>query len=132
MLYKNNISRSKIILLKGENGRQLIEKKLLKDSFNISIIECYKKKFKKISNHFEINKWRSLKIDTLVVTSGSILKKLNEKVNVSNKHEWLFKCKLFVVGKRLKKIAQKIGWKDIIISNYANNRNLLKIIKKYN
>lgn len=29
-------------------------------------------------------------------------------------------------------MAKKIGWKDIIISNYANNQNLLKIIKKYN
>lgn len=119
-------------MLKGENGRKLVETSLIKNNYNISIIECYKKVFKIINNHVEIKKWRSYKINTLVVTSGELLKRLNEIVDISNKQEWLFKCKIFVVGNRLSRIAQKIGWRDIIISNYANNKNLLNIIKKYN
>ncbi|WAI18077.1 MAG: uroporphyrinogen-III synthase [Buchnera aphidicola (Aphis craccivora)] len=126
------MSKSKIILLKGENGRKLVEKNLRKNNFNISIIECYKKIFKNINNHSEIKKWRSYGINTLIVTSGEILNRLNETIDILNKNEWLFKCKIFVVGKRLSQIAKKIGWKDIIISNYADNKNLLKIVKKYN
>ncbi|WP_261979525.1 uroporphyrinogen-III synthase [Buchnera aphidicola] len=131
-MYKKDLNKSKIILLKGENGRKLVETSLIKNNYNISIIECYKKVFKIINNHVEIKKWRSYKINTLVVTSGELLKRLNEIVDISNKQEWLFKCKIFVVGNRLSRIAQKIGWRDIIISNYANNKNLLNIIKKYN
>ncbi|ALD15512.1 hypothetical protein IX46_03060 [Buchnera aphidicola (Aphis glycines)] len=131
LLYEKNISKAKIILLKGENGRKLVEKKLLKNHFNISIIECYKKSFKTIDSLL-IEKWRSYKINTLIITSGDILNKLNDTIDCFNKNEWLFRCKIFVVGSRLGNIARKIGWKDIVISNYANNENLLKIIQKHN
>ncbi|WP_348769601.1 uroporphyrinogen-III synthase [Buchnera aphidicola] len=132
LLYKKNLRSSKIILMKGENGRQLVEKELTQKNFDVSIIECYKKVFKTIKNHIEVKKWRSYQINTLIVTSGEILNRLNEKINFLNKHEWLFKCKIFVAGSRLSEIAKKIGWKDIVISNYADNNNLLNIIKKHN
>ncbi|QFQ32738.1 uroporphyrinogen-III synthase [Buchnera aphidicola (Aphis fabae)] len=132
LLNQNDISKSKIILLKGEKGRKLVEKNLRKNNFNISVIECYKKVFKKINNYLEIKKWRAYQINTLIVTSGEILNRLNDTIDILNKNEWLFKCRIFVVGNRLSQMAKKIGWKDIIISNYANNQNLLKIIKKYN
>ncbi|UPT14890.1 uroporphyrinogen-III synthase [Buchnera aphidicola] len=131
LLYKKNIKKAKIILLKGENGRTLVEKNLSKNNFNISVIECYKKSFKIISS-LSIKQWRAYKINTLIITSGDVLKKLNEVIDVLNKNEWLFRCKIFVVGYRLAEIAKKIGWKDIIVCNYANNENLLKIIKKHN
>ncbi|WP_315984435.1 uroporphyrinogen-III synthase [Buchnera aphidicola] len=132
MLYKKNISKSKIVLLKGENGRNLVEMSLKNKNFNISVIECYKKVFKIINNHLEIKKWRSYKINTLIITSGEVLNKLNETIDILNKNEWLFKCKLIVVGNRLHKIAKDIGWKDIITSNYANNEHLLSVIKRCN
>ncbi|WP_410051815.1 uroporphyrinogen-III synthase [Buchnera aphidicola] len=130
MLYKQNISKAKIILLKGENGRKLVEKSLQKNNFNISVIECYKKIFKKINN-LEIKKWRFYQINTLIVTSGDILNRLNEQIDVLNKNEWLFKCKIFVASNRLGDMAERIGWKDVIVCYCADNENLLKIIKKY-
>lgn len=127
------IKKEKILLLQGENGRKLIEENLKKKGFKVSVIECYKrvirnldvKEFKKLEK-----KWRSYQINTLVITSSEILYHLNKIICSINKNHWIFSCKMFVVSKRLFKIAKNLGWKDIIIAKYASNEFLLKIIKK--
>lgn len=129
---KDKIKNSRIILLQGENGRNLIENKLKKEGFKICLIECYKRVFKVFDPNIEVKKWCSYKIDTLVVTSGESLYQLKNIISDTYHITWLFQCKIFVVGQRLSKIAKKLGWKDVIISNYANNKYFFKIIKEEN
>ncbi|WP_044005647.1 uroporphyrinogen-III synthase [Buchnera aphidicola] len=131
ILYKDKIKNDKIILLQGENGRTLIEKNLKKEGFKICLIQCYKRVFKILDGKMEIKKWRSYKIDTLIVTSGESLYALKNIFSNTNQTKWLFRCKIFVVGRRLSQIAKNLGWKDIIVSNYANNEFFLEIIKKF-
>ncbi|WAI18281.1 MAG: uroporphyrinogen-III synthase [Buchnera aphidicola (Acyrthosiphon caraganae)] len=131
ILYKDKIKNDKIILLQGENGRTLIEKNLKKEGFKICLIQCYKRVFKILDGNMEIKKWRSYKIDTLIVTSGESLYALKNIFSNTNQTKWLFRCKIFVVGRRLSQIAKNLGWKDIIVSNYANNEFFLEIIKKF-
>lgn len=128
---KKNLLK-KIILLQGENGRKLIENNLIKRGFDISVIECYKRIFKVIDIVSVVKKWRSLKINTIVVTSSEILNWLNNKVSFLDKKEWLFKCKILVIGNRLEKIAKRIGWNDVVVADFANNRNLFQLIVKIN
>jgi uroporphyrinogen-III synthase len=126
------IKKNRIILLQGENGRKLIEKNLKAQGFKTCVIECYKKVSKILDGNIEAKKWRLCKIDTLVATSSEILYQLKNIMSHVDQIEWLFKCKILVVGKRLSKIAKKLGWQDVIISNYANNESFLEIIKKIN
>ncbi len=60
------------------------------------------------------------------------MKRLDKKVSVFDKNEWLFGCKIFVIGNRLAKIAKEMGWNDIVVSDNANNNDLLKLISKTN
>ncbi|CAL4325977.1 Uroporphyrinogen-III synthase [Buchnera aphidicola (Hyalopterus amygdali)] len=134
LLYKNNLLKKKITLLQGRNGRNLIKKHLQQQGCDISIIECYKRIFKIIDFCKEVKKWRDLKINTILITSSEVLNKLNNEISILDKREWLFKCKIFVIGERLAGIAKKIGWNrnDIIISDYANNKKLFRLIMKEN
>ncbi|WP_261979475.1 uroporphyrinogen-III synthase [Buchnera aphidicola] len=132
MLYKNEDKNDRLVLLQGENGRKLIEKKLKKEGFKICLIECYKRVFKNLDIDVEVKKWRLYKIDTLVVTNSESLYQLKNTITNIDQIKWLFKCKIFVVGTRLLKIAKKLGWKDVIVSKYANNECFLKIIKEIN
>ncbi|WAI11767.1 MAG: uroporphyrinogen-III synthase [Buchnera aphidicola (Macrosiphum albifrons)] len=132
ILYRDKIKNNKIVLLQGENGRKLIEKKLKKDGFKICLIECYKRVVKVLDSNIEIKKWRFYKINTLLITSSEALYEIKNIISNTNQNQWLFKCKIFVVGRRLLQIAKKLGWKDIIVSNYANNEHFLETIKKIN
>jgi len=85
-----------------------------------------------LDSNIEVKKWRFYKIDTLLVTSSEALYQIKNIISNANQSQWLLECKIFVVGKRLLQIAKKLGWKDIIVSNYANNESFLKIIKSIN
>lgn len=129
ILYKKVSKKDKIVLLQGENGRKLIEINLKKSGFKVCIVECYKRVLKKINGTIESKKWRLYQINSLVVTSSEILYQLTTIISETDQIEWLFKCKIFVVGRRLSKIAQKLGWKDIVVCRYADNEHLFKIIQ---
>ncbi|WP_044035088.1 uroporphyrinogen-III synthase [Buchnera aphidicola] len=129
MLYKNIKKQDKIILLQGENGRNFIQKYLTIQGFKISLIECYKRVLKISDNIEEIKKWHAYHIDTLIITNGETLKELKKIISNYHQAKWLLTCQIFVVGQRLFILAKKLGWKKIIISHYANNEFLLKIIK---
>lgn len=130
LLNKVDLLEKKIVLLQGKNGRNLIKKNLQKKSCDISIVECYKRIFKIIDLYKEVKKWRNWQINTILVTSSEVLNKLNNEISILDKKEWLFKCKIFVIGERLAKIAKNIGWdsSNIIVSDYANNKKLFKLI----
>lgn len=108
----------------------MIEKNLIKNGFEICVIESYKKVLKILDEEKEIKKWRLYNINTLVATSSEILYQLKKVTSKVNQLDWLLGCRIFVVGKRLFKIAKLLGWKDIIVSDCANNRCLLKTIEK--
>ncbi|WP_261979414.1 uroporphyrinogen-III synthase [Buchnera aphidicola] len=130
MLNKHKLQNNKIVLLQGENGRKLIEKNLKNKGLKISVIECYKRVLKNVNGNIETKKWRSYEINTLIVTSSEILYQLKNIISKKNQIDWLLKCKIFVVGKRLFQIAKELGWKDIIVLNNANNASFFKTIKK--
>ncbi|WP_261789584.1 uroporphyrinogen-III synthase [Buchnera aphidicola] len=132
ILCQSNLLKKKIILLQGENGRKLIKKYLIKKGCDVSVVECYKRIFKIIDIVSETKKWRYYKINTLVVTNSETLYQLNKIISVPDKIQWLFKCKIIVVGNRLEKIAKEIGWHDVVVSDYANNNSLLELISKIN
>ncbi|QCI24085.1 uroporphyrinogen-III synthase [Buchnera aphidicola (Macrosiphoniella sanborni)] len=134
MLYKNilnsSIKKNKIVLLQGENGRNFIAKELKYIGCNVNLIECYKRVLKILDIYEEVKKWRLYGINTLIITNGETLNQLKKIVSDTNQIQWLLKCKIFVIGKRLSTLAKKLGWHKIIISNYANNHFLLQVIKK--
>lgn len=120
----------KILLLQGKNGRKLIEKTLKKNNINVFVIECYKRIFKKFNVIKKGKKWSTDKINTLLITNSETMYELNRIFYNSDYYAWLLKCKILVVESRLSKIAKKIGWKHIIIANYANNEYLIEFIKQ--
>ncbi|WP_009874543.1 uroporphyrinogen-III synthase [Buchnera aphidicola] len=132
IINKDKIKNNRIILLQGENGRKLIKRRLEKEGFKICLIECYKRVFKILDTNMEVKKWRSYKIDTLVVTNSESLHQLKNIISSTNQIQWLFGCRIFVVGKRLFRIAKKLGWNDVIVSKYANNDSFIKRIKETN
>ncbi|QCI21858.1 uroporphyrinogen-III synthase [Buchnera aphidicola (Hyadaphis tataricae)] len=127
LLNKHLHKKNKIVLLQGENGRTLVQKILTKNGFQVSVIECYKRKLRISDIKQQEKTWRLYHINALVITSSEVLFCLKK---VFSKNNWLFQCKLFVVSKRLSKIAECLGWNNITVSRYASNHFLLKIIQE--
>lgn len=116
--------------MQGENGRDLIWKKLLKTDLNIHLIECYKRVLKNFNIYKEVEKWRIYGVNTLIITNGETLIELKKLVTNTDQMLWLLECQIFVISTRLLILAKKLGWKKVFVSHHANNYFLIKFIRK--
>ncbi|MBK4775826.1 uroporphyrinogen-III synthase [Candidatus Pantoea edessiphila] len=122
------IKNKRAIICGGNSSRELLKKTLLDLDIKVCFIECYKSVRKKYDGEIEGKRLRKLGINTLVVTSGDMLEQIFYLFPKNDREEWLLKCKLLVVSERLFKIARRLGWKDIHITEKANNKHILKVL----
>ncbi|VFP84236.1 Uroporphyrinogen-III synthase [Candidatus Erwinia haradaeae] len=116
------------LILRGNGGRSLLEDTLLRYGAKVEIIECYQRCQKHYHGDKEGLRWRTEGIHTLVVTSGEMLKQLYLLFSVTDREEWLLKCRLVVVSERLNMLALDLGWTKIHIASGADNKALLDAI----
>lgn len=127
----NNISGRRALILKGNNGRNLLQNTLRKRGVSVFCCECYTRKLHKYNSIEQYNRMIMLNITVIVVTSSEILNQLYYLIPQDYRTTWLIRCRLIVVSPRLASLAQKLGWKDIIITNSANNNVILINLIKY-
>lgn len=125
-----NISSKQALILKGNGGRIILSKSLIKYGVKIIFCECYKKINKKYSLFTKKNIANS-NIDTIIVTSCFILYRLYHSFSKKQIKNWLIQCNLIVVSKRISSLAYKLGWKKIITTKKADNNSILKIFRRY-
>ncbi|WP_301098590.1 uroporphyrinogen-III synthase [Otariodibacter sp.] len=119
----------KIVILRADKGRDHFANEVLKRGAEVELLECYQR----IGLNDDLTQKLSLSkragVDTIVVTSVEILKKLVEFTQKID-HDWLFSCKLVVVSPRIAKKAENLGWmaKNIAISYKADNQSLLNTL----
>lgn len=123
----NQVKNKRILLLRGNGGRDLLAKTLRKRGAIVEECECYQRVFIQYSpEDFEIQ-WEKKQIETLVVTSGEMLQRLFFLVTKPKK-AWLLNCHLIVVSERLATIAEKLGWKRITVADSAHNDALFRAL----
>lgn len=121
-----DVAERQIVILRADTGREQFAETVLARGAKVQTVACYRRV--KISD--DLNEKLGLAkrsgIDTFVVTSSEILHTLVLETNENDK-EWLFSCRLVVVGKRIAKIAQQLGWAEssISIAEKADNISLL-------
>lgn len=126
--FKKCIKNKKALILSGNITRNLLKRYL--EFYNIHVIncECYYRYNNIYDGLQEGNKWRNIGINTLIVTSCDMLKKLYNLFPKFHRSEWLLHCNLIVISIRLLNLGKLLGWKKIYISNGANNDSLLKLL----
>ncbi|WP_159715064.1 uroporphyrinogen-III synthase [Blochmannia endosymbiont of Camponotus nipponensis] len=118
------------LILRGNNGRTILDDTLEKRGVLVSSCECYRRQLLQYNGEEESHKLLELNITTVVVTSGEILKQLYYLVPQFYRTSWLIQCKLVVVSPRLAKLAKYLGWKNIIIAQSAHNDVLTHVLIK--
>lgn len=129
-MQEKNIKGKNILILRAENGRELISHTLAQRGGNIEILETYRR-VRKNDINIKMFFFKALRIDTLIITSCDILNTLFENTSQQDK-SWLKQCLLIVVSDRIETLAVKLGWKksNIIISPNLDNNSLLDTVIK--
>ncbi|MDR0217743.1 MAG: uroporphyrinogen-III synthase [Enterobacteriaceae bacterium] len=138
------MAHKKILLLRGNGGREMIAASLTARGGKIAYCECYSRQPVKYHSSEFTRHWQQCGIKTLVVTSGEMLQLLYNLVTGSDRPEnrateddnngidnktWLLGCRLIVVSERLANIARKLGWEDIKVAKSADNDALMQALE---
>ena len=121
------LAAKKVLLLRGNGGREHLASILSERGANVDYCECYSRQPIDYDPSQFNAQWRSAGISTIVITSGQILSLLTHLITDENK-EWWFSRRLVVVSQRIANIAQSMGWQNIDIASSADNNALISAL----
>lgn len=124
-----NVVGKRAVILRGNGGRELIGDTLAKRGASVSFCECYQRTNKYYDGTEEAYRWHQRGVNTLVVTSGEMIKRLFTLIPAWYQTNWLLRCRLVVVSERLATLARELGWQDITVADNADNDALLRVLQ---
>ncbi|WP_159340425.1 MULTISPECIES: uroporphyrinogen-III synthase [Leclercia] len=119
----------RILILRGNGGRELLGDTLRERGAEVTFCECYQRCNKYYDGAEEAMRWQLRGVTTLVVTSGEMLQHLWSLIPQWYRENWLLRCRLLVVSERLANLARELGWQDIRIADNADNDALLRALQ---
>jgi uroporphyrinogen-III synthase len=105
-----DVAGQKMMIVRGETGRELLADTLRARGANIQYLEVYKRCLPRYTQE-EVT--RALKVDTIIVTSVAGLENLCQLINDETmKHKMLV-----VVSERIKQVALGLGFQRIAVTD---------------
>ncbi|MGL4860967.1 MAG: uroporphyrinogen-III synthase [Enterobacteriaceae bacterium] len=123
------LSGRQVMLLRGNDGRQLLATTLQARGARVIRCECYRRYPLSYDGTQLAIDWQQQGINTLLITSGEMLDQIVSLVP-DHARSWLLSCHLVVVSERLASLALQYGWRHIKIAQHADNDALLRAIQK--
>lgn len=122
-----NLTDKKILILRGNGGREYFSEQATLRGANIETLECYRRIPIPYHAEEQTSLCKRLGVQRIVVTSMEILIYLMDFIP-KNEHNWLKSCQLITVSQRIALFAQKAGWENIVVSPKADNQSLLQTL----
>lgn len=116
------------LILRGNNGRTILEQTLTRHGIFTSCCECYQRVPIHYNGEEQIHRMNMLTIDTLVISSVEMLQRFYTLIPKRYHRVWLFRCCVVVISDRLAKVVREWGWKNIIVANAADNDALIRVL----
>lgn len=113
------VADQSIVLLKGQNGRDIISHTLQKRNANLCELNVYERKAN--LSVIEAFAFEQSQIKCIIATSVEIIELLVSTLDTT----WLQSCQWIVASKRIKDYANAKGIEHIMVSHGASNRALL-------
>lgn len=121
------LNDKRILILRGNGGRELFPHKAHERGAEVDIVECYQRVPVNYNNEEQSSVCKRAGVNTIIVTSVEILTYLMDFVPKTD-HNWLKNCRLITISRRIKQFALHFGWKNIVISPRADNQSLLQTL----
>ncbi|KEY91363.1 uroporphyrinogen-III synthase [Candidatus Photodesmus blepharus] len=124
-----NVEKKRILILRGNSGRELIFDTLFRRQAIVRYQQTYRRALIPFNSHTQILHWKNNNVDTLVVTSIGQLQFLLSQMK--SYRIWLQDLVLFVPSVRIVVEAEKMGFTRVINSSSASNLKIIEAIQMY-
>ena len=123
-----NIRQRRVLILRGNGGRELIYQALTARQAQVSYCETYQRNWLTLDATRLAQQWQQQQIHALVVTSSEQLIYLTGLIPTEDL-AWLYNCHLFVPSRRIADQASTLGYKHISTVGSAANQALFTFLK---
>lgn len=118
-----HVAGKRIVILRGQSGRELLAQQLCQRGATVSYCECYQRQLITLNSSQLVPYWQQQNIAFLVVTSGEQLSHLISLCQ-NDYLPWLYSTWLITVSERIAAQARNAGFSKISISDGASNAAL--------
>ncbi|PJG85528.1 uroporphyrinogen-III synthase [Conservatibacter flavescens] len=123
----NALQDKRVLLLRGNGGRELFSTEVRQRGAQLDIIECYQRQPIEYDNVEQTSMCIRAGISQIVITSGEMLTYLMDFVPKSE-HNWLKSCRLITVSERIANMARVAGWDNVIVAKRVDNATLFDAV----
>ncbi len=124
-----NPKNTKVTILRGNGGRELIRNTLLKKGAKVEYCEVYQRQKLSFSGHSSVKRWQKSQVSHIVLTSGEQLGYFFSMIPEEH-HNWLFEKILIVPSQRIANLAHKLGFNNITVSGSASAPDIAAAIQQ--
>lgn len=121
------LKHKKVLIVRGSKGRELIYDTLNKKGAKVDYLQVYSRKIIKFNTEKTFSLWKSLSIDTIIITSSEQLTILLNQLT-KEQTNWLIRCRLIVPSERIRSDALNQGFHNVINANGADNQSLIQAL----
>lgn len=122
----HHIEHTKILLIKGVGGRQLLEKTLRARGAELEVCAVYRRRCPATTSQTLQNLWQMDAIDMIIITSATMLRYLFQCAEEETIRNWLRNKPFFVISERIARAFKHEKIKTMIVTSYDNLLNTLK------
>lgn len=128
-LQQRAISGQRIVIFRGQGGREYLGELLTKRGAHVEYAEVYGRKRPPV-NPSRLHDLRD-DIDVIVITSGDALRNLFEMVDQQGRN-WLCTTPFVALSERVGELAKQFGVRQqVVIANFASDEGILEALRRW-
>jgi len=126
-----SIKNKKILILRGEGGRELLEDTLIARGAKVDFLQTYKRIKIDLNGHELVNNWQQASINGVIISSVETLKQLFSLVPNSYK-SWLSDLVFYVPSQRAAEQASMLDAKHVVLLPSLYTEHIVEFFKAGN
>lgn len=125
----HQVQGKRVVIFRGDSGRELLGDSLLKRGAELEYAECYRRVKPVTDATSLLHAWARSELNAITITSSEGLRNLFDMVGESGQ-TWFKKTPLFVSHERITETARKLGLTQVILTA-AGDEGLLQGLLNY-
>ncbi len=127
----HDVTGCRILILRGNGGREFLAEQLRARGALVDYCECYRRHWLPLDGETLCTQWRTAGVDSVIISSGEILRRLLELVPASE-GSWLHQLLFIVPSHRVATLVEEAGLPAPRIAQGATHAAMVAALGKRN
>lgn len=123
-----SIKNQRILILRGEGGRELLEETLIARGAEVDFLQTYKRIKIDLNGQKLVNNWQQAYINGVIISSVEVLNQLFALVPTSHK-SWLSGLIFYVPSQRVAEQASMLDAKHVVLLPSLHTEHIVEFFK---